>query len=119
MAISNTQQKVDQRDYAVGYLLAFGPEPEWGTNWDYDSYRYFGRILRGKYAHYCLCWDELPIDETCVEFCACECYNDEEASRIRTILADKYFSYDDFVDKDSALDEYLSNDNGHDGSEKV
>lgn len=32
--------------------------------------------LKGDYKHYCLSWDGLPIDEHCVEFCACDCFGD-------------------------------------------
>ena len=30
-----------------------------------------GRVLRGKYAHWCIDWDDLPIDETCPEWPCC------------------------------------------------
>lgn len=30
--------------------------------------------LTGKYKHYCLDWDGLPVDETCPEFECCTCY---------------------------------------------
>ena len=37
-----------------------------------DSLRWRGRVLNGVYAHWCLEWDELPIDETCSEWpCGC------------------------------------------------
>jgi hypothetical protein len=37
-----------------------------------DSMKWRGRVLRGKYAHWCPEWDELPIDETCSEW-PCNC----------------------------------------------
>lgn len=40
-----------------------------------DSKKWHGRILRGQYAHWCDDWDDLPIDETCMEFTACTCYS--------------------------------------------
>jgi hypothetical protein len=31
-----------------------------------------GKVLTGKYRHYCMEWDLLPIDETCPEWpCGC------------------------------------------------
>jgi hypothetical protein len=43
-------------------------------DWIEDSIKYHGKILRGTYAHWCTEWDDLPIDETCVEFKSCTCY---------------------------------------------
>ena len=31
-----------------------------------------GRVLTGKYAHWCPEWDDLPMDETCSEW-PCDC----------------------------------------------
>ena len=37
-----------------------------------DSLRYRGRALRGVYVHWCPDWDDLPMDESCVEWpCGC------------------------------------------------
>ena len=37
-----------------------------------DCMRWRGRVLRGNYIHWCPEWDELPIDETCLEWpCGC------------------------------------------------
>ena len=37
-----------------------------------DSRRWRGRVLTGKYAHWCPEWDDLPMDETCPEWdCGC------------------------------------------------
>lgn len=31
------------------------------------------RVLTGKYSHWCYEWDELPVDETCMEWpCGCK-----------------------------------------------
>lgn len=36
-----------------------------------DSLRERGRILSGRFAHYCYDWDFLTVDETCVEAVSC------------------------------------------------
>ena len=38
-----------------------------------ESVRWRGRVLKGKYAHWCSDWDLLPMDETCPEW-PCNCY---------------------------------------------
>ena len=46
------------------------------SNWEKDCLKWWGKILTGKYSHYCFDWDGLPIDETCKdEFDCCLCYN--------------------------------------------
>lgn len=41
--------------------------------WYQDCMHWRGRVLTGKYAHWCNDWDGLPIDETCEEWpCVCE-----------------------------------------------
>jgi len=41
--------------------------------WIKDCLKWRKRILTGKKAHWCADWDDLPIDETCLEFpCVCE-----------------------------------------------
>jgi hypothetical protein len=80
--INSEQQQVDRKKYNLGHMLAFGPRPKFGENFDFDSYRFHHRILVGKYAHYCLEWDELPIDETCKEIEVCNCYPDEEITYV-------------------------------------
>lgn len=43
-----------------------------------DCMKYRGRLLTGKYRHWCPDWDFLPIDETCPEFpCGCEKFIEE------------------------------------------
>ena len=40
--------------------------------WNADSLRWRGRVLTGKYGHWCDDYDDLPVDETCPEWpCAC------------------------------------------------
>lgn len=37
-----------------------------------DSLHWRGRVLTGRHAHWCVEWDDLPIDETCPEWpCGC------------------------------------------------
>jgi hypothetical protein len=38
-----------------------------------DSLHWNGRILTGRFRHWCYDWDQLPIDETCEEFECCVC----------------------------------------------
>lgn len=41
-------------------------------DWIDDCVKWRGRVLEGKYRHWCFDWDELPIDETCFEWpCVC------------------------------------------------
>jgi hypothetical protein len=42
-------------------------------DWNEECLRWRGRVLTGKYAHWCWDWDGLPIDETTPEWpCACK-----------------------------------------------
>ena len=41
-------------------------------DWIEDCQQWRGRLLTGRYAHWCMEWDDLPIDETCPEWpCGC------------------------------------------------
>ena len=42
------------------------------THWEEDCMKWRGEVLKGRYAHWCFDWDDLPIDETCDEW-PCEC----------------------------------------------
>lgn len=42
-------------------------------HWIEDCVHWHGRILTGSDGHWCYCWDELPIDDTCQEMEACTC----------------------------------------------
>ncbi len=42
-----------------------------------ESIRWRGRVLTGKYAHWCADWDELPVDETTPEWPCCCCFPTE------------------------------------------
>jgi hypothetical protein len=48
-----------------------------------------GRVLTGRFAHYCLDWDFLTVDETCVEAESChDCdYDDEARAEIARAVA--------------------------------
>jgi hypothetical protein len=47
--------------------------------WEAMCHKYRGRILTGKYAHFCYDWDMLPVDETTPdEFECCTCYRNED-----------------------------------------
>ena len=52
---------------------------DYSEDWIKDSIYWWGKVLMGEYGHWCLEWDELPIDETCIEFAACKCYKEEGA----------------------------------------
>ena len=46
--------------------------------WVHDCLKWRGKVLTGKYAHWCEEWDCLPVDETTPEF-PCLCFSDDEA----------------------------------------
>lgn len=53
--------------------------------WIEDCKKWYGRVLTGRFAHWCYDWDGLPIDETCKEFEVCCCFpktDDEEINKI-------------------------------------
>lgn len=45
-------------------------------DWIEDCTQWRGRLLTGKYRHWCYDWDELPIDETCENEWPCACANE-------------------------------------------
>lgn len=45
-------------------------------DWIDDCKEFWGKVLTGKYGHWCNEWDGLPIDETCQEFKCCNCFVD-------------------------------------------
>ena len=51
------------------------------TEFEEDCIHHYGKILTGKYRHYCPEFDFLSIDDTCFEyeFCICE-FEDENES---------------------------------------
>ena len=54
------------------------------TEFEEDCLPFWGKVLTGKYRHYCDEFDGLPIDETCFEFQFCLCFNDEEKNDNQT-----------------------------------
>lgn len=51
------------------------------TEWEVDCLKFRGVVLRGKYAHWCVDWDSLPMDETCSEW-PCACADDLKKDRL-------------------------------------
>lgn len=43
---------------------------------DEESIKTYGKPLTGKYKHFCIEFDFLPIDEDCFEFQFCRCFED-------------------------------------------
>lgn len=43
------------------------------TEWEDDCMHFHGKVLTGKYSHWCPEFDYLPIDENCYEFDYCTC----------------------------------------------
>jgi hypothetical protein len=43
------------------------------TLWEQDCQHWRGRVLTGKFCHWCFEWDGLPVDETTREW-PCGCY---------------------------------------------
>jgi len=42
------------------------------VSWEDECMKWRGRVLTGRYAHYCFDRDGLPVDETCPEWdCGC------------------------------------------------
>lgn len=46
-----------------------------GEAWREDCIKWRGHILTGKFGHWCYDWDELPVDETCIEFVCDTCFD--------------------------------------------
>lgn len=62
-----------------GKIVPF-PNPKL-NDWIAECTHYHGRVLVGKYAHWCSDWDFLPIDETCPEWECCVCYGNDVRAR--------------------------------------
>jgi hypothetical protein len=53
--------------------------PRFHPDWEPDCLKWRGVVLTGKYAHWCMEYDELPVDETCFEWpCGCQEWLDKE-----------------------------------------
>jgi hypothetical protein len=46
----------------------------WSKQWFDDCMHWRGKVLEGRYRHWCFDWDELPVDETTGEF-PCGCFS--------------------------------------------
>lgn len=42
--------------------------------WIADCLHWRGKVLTGRFAHWCAEWDDLPVDETTLEW-PCGCYH--------------------------------------------
>jgi len=51
------------------------PNAKSNSDWPADCDKWRGQLLTGRYSHWCYDWDGLPMDETCIEFNSCECYD--------------------------------------------
>lgn len=58
----------------TSYMNPYGECITPGFNdFEADCLHWRGRILLGSFAHWCIDWDDLPVDETCHEWpCVCE-----------------------------------------------
>lgn len=56
------------------------------TELDQDSIQLYGKPLTGKYKHFCVEFDFLPIDEHCFEFKFCLCYEDPEVKKLQDLI---------------------------------
>ena len=55
--------------------MAHSPE------WEADCLKERGRVLKGKFAHWCFDWDDMTVDETTDEWSCCHCFTKEERDR--------------------------------------
>lgn len=47
--------------------------------WTHDCMKWRGRVLTGRFRHWCHDWDLLPVDETTPdEFDCCHCFERDE-----------------------------------------
>lgn len=51
------------------------------TEWKEECMKWRGRLLEGKYRHWCYDWDGLPIDETCANEWPCPCADELKMER--------------------------------------
>lgn len=61
---------------------ATGFQIESWERWAHDCQQWRGMILEGRYSHWCVNWDLLPVDETCPEW-PCGCNIVDEVDRAR------------------------------------
>lgn len=53
--------------------------------WIDDCNKWRGKVLTGRFAHWCCEWDELPVDETTMEITSCRCYEGSEFNKAQGI----------------------------------
>lgn len=71
-------------------------------DWIEDCLKFHGKILTGKFAHWCPEWDDLPIDETCGEFEVCTCFpKTDEIRNIQEKLLNDRMNDDIGIDWDN------------------
>jgi hypothetical protein len=76
-------------------LLPSSPE------WIKDSLHWRGKVLTGKFWHWCDEWDGLPTDETCSEFLCCNCFEEqytEEIEGLKMNLRKRYENESDPIE---------------------
>lgn len=54
--------------------------PTIDDKWIRDCMRWHGRVLTGKFAHWCEDWDGWPMDADMIEFATCSCYSGNHAA---------------------------------------
>ena len=55
----------------------------YSADWIEACRDYRGRLLSGRFAHWCPAWDGLPVDETCREWpCSCAAELQAAARRV-------------------------------------
>lgn len=60
--------------------------PLWSPQWETDCLRWRGKVLTGKYGHWCGDYDGLPVDETSQEW-PCACAAELEARQVDQAIA--------------------------------
>jgi hypothetical protein len=61
----------------------------WSKEWFEDCQHWLGRILEGRYRHWCNDWDGLPVDEAMPEFDGCTCFK----CRCGMLMVPKYYPF--------------------------
>lgn len=55
------------------------------TELDEEAIKMYGKPLTGKYKHFCLEFDYLPIDEHSSEFAYCTCFDEEQEPEVKVL----------------------------------
>lgn len=102
-----------------GCAPAQGQEVDASNEWIEDSKKYHGKVLTGKFAHWCLEWDDLPIDETCPEFKVCLCFPTEEVKDQKEILDKAFPSESDIDGLEKTLENFAWYSNEHQNRDDI